>query len=73
MNTVQHTQNHKHPFRPNRFAGFCRRCGCEVLANSGALMGRYQDSGKWQVVHIRCTTEEEWEGAANDRYSARDW
>tara|TARA_Y100001938_G_C7888140_1_gene328459 strand:+ start:510 stop:653 length:144 start_codon:yes stop_codon:yes gene_type:complete len=44
-----------------------------VKAQEGALMGRDQQTGKWQVVHAGCTTEEEWEGAANDNYSRRDW
>ncbi|QDP51602.1 MAG: hypothetical protein Tp1111DCM511881_17 [Prokaryotic dsDNA virus sp.] len=65
--------SHKHPFRANRYPGFCKRCMSAVKAQEGALMGRDQQTGKWQVVHAGCTTEEEWEGAANDNYSRRDW
>ncbi len=72
MMTQPINQQQNHPFRKNRFAGFCYRCKCSVPAAQGALIGHHQN-GRWQVVHIGCTTEEEWEGAANDAYSRRGW
>jgi hypothetical protein len=61
-----HQPEPSHPFRVNRYPGRCPRCRSTVRAGQGALMGV---RGSHWVLHIGCTTEEEWSSSADDAWA----